>query len=361
MLIAGGGTGGHTLSGMALAEEILRRGDAVAFAASDRPVDREILDHARFPALFMDLPRRIRGPADVFRAPWKWGRGYSRIRRFLREWKPDVVVGVGGYVAAPALLAARRSGVPLVLVEQNVIPGRVNRWFSRAARRICVSFPESMEYFKRDGDRVVVTGNPLRREILAPSGGLSLEGLAEGVPLVLVTGGSQGARFLNGIMPRVCADLKRRGMEFQVFHLAGDREAAAVGEHYRGGNIRAVVLPFFREMAAAYRRSAAAVSRAGATTLAEIAAAGLPAVLVPFPHAADNHQAANARCFAARGACRVVEEGPGAGEALGEALAGILENPDEARRMREALRSMARPEAAAAVAAAIHEVVEALS
>jgi len=355
VVFAGGGTGGHLMPGLAVAEQLHRQwpGARLTFAGDGKLWQRDLVRAADCEYLDLPchpLPRRL---ADAVRFARGEMAGYRTARAFLRRHRPEVVVGLGGFASVPMALAAARAGVPLVLLEQNAVPGKATRWLSRWARAVCLSFPEAADRLPR-GCPIHVTGNPVRRAFFAGSrvagttadlqgatgsslsrgatGILPVPCLAEaslpGVPAasqpssttspdpgslnqLLVLGGSGGAEALNRAMPEALARLSRAGVsldDWRIVHQSGEEHVDATARRYALAGLSARVVGWIGEMPAAMHCSALAVCRAGGTTLAELAAARLPAVLVPYPHAADDHQRANARALAARHPAVVVDQ-----------------------------------------------------
>jgi UDP-N-acetylglucosamine--N-acetylmuramyl-(pentapeptide) pyrophosphoryl-undecaprenol N-acetylglucosamine transferase len=266
-------------------------------------------------------------------------RGVHAARGILRQLRPGVVVGVGGYASVAAVLAARLSRIPTVLQEQNAIPGLANRWLGRVSDRICLGFSGAAAYFP--AGRAVHTGNPIRAAVL--------RGTGPGTDL-LVFGGSQGARSINqavvAALPRLAPHLGGRG----ILHQTGAAELDEVRRGYAAERVAADLRAFIDDMGSAYGRAALVVARAGAMSCAEITARGLPAVLVPYPHAADDHQRYNAAALVDAGAAEMLLDAALDATALAGAVAGLLGDPERCRRMAAAARAVGRPEAAAQVA-----------
>jgi UDP-N-acetylglucosamine--N-acetylmuramyl-(pentapeptide) pyrophosphoryl-undecaprenol N-acetylglucosamine transferase len=356
VVLAGGGTGGHLLPGIGLAEALTQReiGTRVVFYCTGRPLEERLLGPDRFarrtlPAL--PLPRGLRGlPGWVLR----------QARALLRAWgqvgsdRPDVVVGLGGYGAAAPVVAAWMRGIPTVLLEQNVIPGKATRFLSLLANEIHLQWEEARSHFREQAS-LRCTGSPLRRD-LSRSGatreGYSRLGLDPARLTLLVTGGSQGARSLNehvlAAVEVLDGDLRRR---LQVLHLAGTAiPLDLIERQYQDLGLPSLVLDFLDDMPSAYGVADLVVSRAGGTTLAELAAAGLPAVLLPYPHAADRHQHANAEAFARRGAGVVLDEGGLTSARLAREVEAILQDPVRRHEMARAASALARPRARGSIA-----------
>jgi UDP-N-acetylglucosamine--N-acetylmuramyl-(pentapeptide) pyrophosphoryl-undecaprenol N-acetylglucosamine transferase len=259
-------------------------------------------------------------------------------------------VALGGYGSVGPGLAAWLLGRPLVLLEQNSIPGKATRLLSLFADVVCTAWPETVAGLWRRSF-AVVTGNPLRPEILSgdAEGAACAAGFEQGKPVLLVLGGSQGASAVNRWVTGALAELARALPDLQVIHQTGERDCGWVAEAYGRTGLRARVTPFLTDIGDCYALASVVLARAGATTLSELAAAGLPAILVPYPYAADDHQRANAQLAAARGGAVVVEEAEFARTSLASLVGELLADDDRRRRMAEALRRMARPQATSLV------------
>jgi len=382
LIVSGGGTGGHIYPALAIARavkeadasaEVLYVGTRTGLEASLVP--KEGLPFEAIPARGLMRRGLLRAPGSILMAL----RGVAAARRAIRRFKPDVVVGTGGYVSGPVALAARLEGVPLVLHEQNVYPGATNRLASRWAAVVAVPYAEVARHFPKR-TRVVVTGNPVRRAVLetTPEQGRRVLGLPLDGRLVYVTGGSQGARVLNehvvAALPAwlaipgvsvvfatgaryheaIVEALVGRGLPV-VSDLPGESAAGpgrpvgrgpAAGE---GGKL--VVLPYLERADAALAAADVMVTRGGATTLAEVTARGVPAVIIPSPNVAHNEQEFNARVLGRAGAARVVLESELAGgRGLEEAVSAILSDDGLRLGMRRASLSLGRPEASSELA-----------
>jgi len=360
IVFSGGGTGGHLFPGLAVAARLtaLRPGLRITFAGSGKPFEQEQVAAAGFdylPIRCSPLPRRVGG---LWRFLADNLAGYRTARRFLQEASAGVVIGLGGYASVPTARAATAQGVPLVLLEQNAVPGRATRWLARRAAVVCTAFESCHARLPRRC-QVRLTGNPVRnsdfrglhiRKGVRP---LKPRGSDPFSDRLLVLGGSSGSRAINEALPTALAALGRAVDGWRILHQAGREDAHATRQRYRGLGVEAEVVDFLADVPGALVDADLAVCRSGGTTLAELAAAGVPALLVPYPHAADDHQRRNAEIFAAAGACRVIDERDGA-DSLGERIAGVVEEllSDAPRRrvMSRAMRRLGRPEAAATVA-----------
>lgn len=349
LMIAGGGTGGHLFPGVALADEAVRRDPAteVVFVGTERGIEARVL-----PGLGWNLELiRVSGLKTV--GALGAVRGMVRIpgalwqsRRVIKKFKPDVVVGVGGYASGPVVLMARMMGVPTAILEQNSIPGLANKILGKFVRAVFLAFEHTRGFFK--AGKIQMSGNPIRAEIVA-----ALEqprGRAAGAaPRVFVFGGSQGAMAVNELMVGAAALLAGRGVAIDILHQTGERDLARTEEAYAAAGINAECRAFIEDMAAEYRAADLVISRSGATTVAELTVVGRPAVLIPYPFAADNHQEINAKELAEAGAARVFRQDDLTAEALADAIAETLRDPETLARMGSAMKALGRPQAAASI------------
>ncbi len=353
VLIAGGGTGGHLVPALNLAHELAQRRHpaAIMLIGSHRETDRELLSAAGFQYQLIDAPivdrhRRIKNAT----LPWRLGRAVGAARNVVRGFKPDVVVGTGGYVSVPIGVAARLAHRPLILQEQNRQPGLATRFLARWADRVCVAYPGVDEALP-GGTRVTVTGNPiaLQESVEAEFSGR----LDVARPTLGVLGGSQGAEALNMAIIKLFADQTDAlpNLIWQTGEQHYDHVVAA-GQWPE----RVVIKPFFSPMGAVYPLLDLALCRAGAMTLAELAAWGIPAILVPYPHATADHQMVNARAVEAAGAAIAISESEATARRLGNLITGLLDDRPRRERMAAAARTLAQPEAAKIIADQILEL-----
>ncbi|MBW2272048.1 MAG: undecaprenyldiphospho-muramoylpentapeptide beta-N-acetylglucosaminyltransferase [Deltaproteobacteria bacterium] len=364
-VIAGGGTGGHVTPALALGEELQRRGEKVLFIGSERGLEAQLVPESGFELVALpsqqvmgrSIAGRLRGALGILAS-------VGRARTELKRCRANAVLSVGGYAAMPAALAALTRRTPLFLVEPNAVPGRVNRLCARFARRVFVGFEAAAKALGGAAKRSECTGVPLRAALVesfavaGPGAAKDAEPRPGRVPRrkphapfrLLVFGGSQGARQINHAMMRAAPHLAGLGIE--IFHQAGEADREAVLGAYADAGLPVEVVAFERNMPARYAWADIAVCRAGALTVAELALSGLPALLVPYPYAADDHQAANARELERAGAARRLE-GLEDSDESGARLAGILAElfaaPERLVAMGEAASSLARPGAAARI------------
>jgi UDP-N-acetylglucosamine--N-acetylmuramyl-(pentapeptide) pyrophosphoryl-undecaprenol N-acetylglucosamine transferase len=344
-VLAGGGTGGHVTLALALGEEIARSGDPVLFVGSQRGLEAKLVAPAGFELVTLPvLPFAGRGPLAKAAALASFARATLAALALLRRRRIDLVISVGGYAAAPAAAAAIVLRRPLAIVEPNAIPGRTNLAMARLARRVFTAFAAAEPAFAGRAP-VETTGAPLRRALLEAFAAAAAPRRTPAPPFrLLVVGGSQGARQLNDAMIQALPDLDPARLE--VFHQTGAADRERVALAYARAGFRAEVVDFDAALASRYQWADVALCRAGALTVAELAMAGLPALLVPYPYAADDHQRANARALEEAGAGRLLDPARFDGKLLADALAALLERPEALVEMGRRARALARPDAA---------------
>jgi UDP-N-acetylglucosamine--N-acetylmuramyl-(pentapeptide) pyrophosphoryl-undecaprenol N-acetylglucosamine transferase len=355
VVIAGGGTGGHLYPGIAVAEELRARGGhEVLFVGTARGIEARVVPREGWPLELIDVAGlKGGGLVGIARGLLRVPRALWQSLRILRRFRPDLVVGVGGYASGPLVLTAALTGRATAILEQNSIPGVTNRILGKVVRAVFAAFAESERFFP--SRKVKLVGNPIRQRFLSGTG-TSTEtgaGAGAGAGTVLVCGGSQGAHAVNEVAVEAIALLAAEGRAPRVVHQTGEKDRSAVEERYRAAGVQAEVRAFIDDMAAAYRSAELVIGRAGATTLAELTAIGKPAILIPFPHAADDHQTVNARALETAGAARVFAQAGLGARALADAIAQLLADEPGRAKMAEASRALGRPDAARAIADAL--------
>ncbi len=354
--IACGGTGGHLFPGLAVAEQLRARGCSVRVLISPKEVDQQAVKSAvgvevvTLPAVALQRGRRLAFVRGFFQS-------WCAARKLFRARRPDAVLAMGGFTAAPPVLAARSLRVKTFLHESNTIPGRANRWLARLVDQAFVGFSETEG--RLAARQVSVTGTPVRPEIQPRDAAAcrAALGLDPARPVLLIMGGSQGASGVNDLVLGALPMLARHALQWQCLHLAGPHDVEKVKRAYAKHELKAVVHPFFAQMDLALGAASACVSRAGASSLAELAAMRLPSLLVPFPTAADNHQWHNARAFEETGAAQLLAQADATPEKVSSLLRELIEDVGERSHMREALAQWHAPQAAAQIADAIIRAV----
>jgi UDP-N-acetylglucosamine--N-acetylmuramyl-(pentapeptide) pyrophosphoryl-undecaprenol N-acetylglucosamine transferase len=356
VLIAAGGTGGHIYPGIAVAKEIMRRDpkSEVRFVGTARGLETRLVPQAGFELSLIEsaglknvaAAARLRGLAVL-------PKSFLAARRLIRELHPDVVIGVGGYVSGPVLLTAALMKVPTLVLEPNALPGWTNRVLARFVDRAVVSFAASLPYFRGKG---VITGNPVRREFFEIPA-------KERYPSrfsVLVFGGSQGAHAINEAMVAALPDLEEFGDLLHVTHQTGqaDYEMVCDGYSKAGWGERADVRRYIDDMVASFAESDLVICRAGATTTAELIAAGKAAIMIPFPLAADDHQRKNAEALELAGAAKMILQKDLTPERLAMEIATLIRDPNAVAEMEQAAHGLAKANAATAAVDLVEELVE---
>ena len=359
-VLAAGGTGGHMVPAHALAAELKSRGHGVLLITDERG--------ARFPGLFQDVPVHILPAGRIGGGPIGWlrtlravVRGRAEAKRLYKEHRPDAVVGFGGYAAFPALLGAGAMRIPTVLHEQNAVAGRVNRLLAREAAAIATAY-DRVERLKAAHDRIVLVGNPVR-EIVSRLGELPYPPFDEIAPLkILVTGGSQGASIFAEVVPEGLGKLQpwlRRRL--QVVQQCRPDDIDAVRERYARLGIPAELMTYIEDLPDKLADAHLVIGRAGASTVAELTAAGRPAILVPYPAATDDHQTANAREMTNAGGARTIQQSGFTADVLARQIEAMAADPIALSNAASRALSVGRPHAARDLADLVERVGGGLS
>ncbi|HVU28233.1 MAG TPA: undecaprenyldiphospho-muramoylpentapeptide beta-N-acetylglucosaminyltransferase [Verrucomicrobiae bacterium] len=355
--IACGGTGGHLFPGVAVAGELKKRGCKIAMLISPKEIDQQAVKSANDFEIFT-LPAVGLQNRNYFSFGWNFWKSFRAARAIFKKQKPDAVLAMGGFTAAPPVLAAKKFGAKTFLHESNTIPGRANRFLARFVDEAFVGFPETASRLR--ARKISVTGTPVRPQfsqpaIRNPQSAISL-GFDPNLPIILVVGGSQGASGLNEMVLSALPLLAEKN--WQWLHLTGAKDFEKVKAAYAAKNLKAVVKPFMAEMDLALGAATIAISRSGASSLAEIAAMRLPSLLVPFPAAADNHQYFNALAFEKSGAARLLEQKNSTPEKIAAILTELVESETTRSQMQSALTQWHAPKAAEQIAENILSAVE---
>ncbi|MCW8906812.1 MAG: undecaprenyldiphospho-muramoylpentapeptide beta-N-acetylglucosaminyltransferase [Sedimenticola sp.] len=346
VMVMAGGTGGHVFPALAVAEELRSRGVPVSWLGAPDSFESRLVPGHQFDLHLMQI-RGLRGNGlrGWLVAPFRLGRALIQARRILRRVRPRVVLGMGGFVTGPGGLMARLSGIPLVIHEQNAIPGMTNSLLSRIANRVFEAFPGSF----RASIGAVACGNPVRREISALEGPAVRMLGREGPLRILVIGGSLGAQALNQSIPAVIGGLapQRRPL---IRHQAGRDKVELTREHYANAGVEAEVVPFIADMAEAYAWADLVICRAGALTVSELASAGVAAVLVPYPFAVDDHQTRNAEYLVKAGAAKLLPQRELERSGFPSELVAMFDDRQRLMEMSVRARALSIPDATARVA-----------
>ena len=357
-VIACGGTGGHLFPGIAVAEVLRHRGHEVMLLISEKEIDTLALSRgARF--RFEKLPT-VGLPSPFSPAILgfirRFGASLSLCRSIYRKFKPQVVLGMGGFTSTAPILAGRMRGVSTFIHESNAVPGKANRLTARMVRAVLLGFKECAPFFPKA--RTEVTGTPIRTELKRLDRHVARQrlGLREDLTTLLVMGGSQGASGINQAMIKSLPSL--HDIPLQVIHLAGARDERLVADNYQRENIPAYVAPFYHRMEEVYSAADFTVARSGAASLAEFAFFSLPGILIPFPYAADDHQTRNAEIFGRGGAALILKESELSGDLLARRIRELLSHPQTLKRMSENSSHLARKNAASLVVATMEKYAD---
>ena len=355
VLIAAGGTGGHIYPGIAVAQEIMRRdpASAVRFVGTARGLETRLVPQAGFELSLIDsaglknvsLVARMKGLAIL-------PKSFVSARQVIRAFQPDAVVGAGGYVSGPVVLMAALMRKPTLVMESNALPGWTNRRLARFVNRAAVSFEQALPYFH---GKAVVTGNPVRRAFFE----IPAKRREPGKLSLLIFGGSQGARAINEAMVAALPELKNLPVALRIKHQTGPADFEKVKAAYAaaGWNEQAEVTSYIDNMMSDFAAADLVICRAGATTTAELIAAGKASIMIPFPYAADDHQRKNAEALQAAGAARMIVQQELSGERLIREIRDLSQNPSLIDRMEEASKGLAHGDAAVAAVDLIEELV----
>ncbi|MFC1867957.1 undecaprenyldiphospho-muramoylpentapeptide beta-N-acetylglucosaminyltransferase [Thermodesulfobacteriota bacterium] len=355
IIIAGGGTGGHLFPGVAIGKEILSRysGAEILFVTGDRKIESDILTRAGFNNVSISVEGiKGRGWKKAIKAMLKLPYGFAQSVKIIKRFSPHLVLGVGGYSAGPVCPAAWIMGKPTALHEQNSFPGLTNRLLCRIVDRVFISFEESRKHFPKG--TVFLTGNPIRKEFLEVK---DTSGKTEKRFTILVTGGSQGAIAINRAFVAALVILRRKGKDPMVIHHTGEADYTRVVHEYRKKGLRGDVTPFIQDMPEAYRQSDIFVGRSGAGTVFELAGLGKPSILIPYPHAANRHQEANAGVLGGVGGAEILLQDDLTAEMLAEFLTRYMDDRSALKKMGEQARKVGRRDAAKVIVDQLEEMI----
>lgn len=345
LMIAGGGTGGHLFPGIAIAEELRAREPdaAVRFVGTKRGIEARVVPEQGYELDTIEVSGlKTVGAMGALRGMFRLPKALWQARKVLKQFKPDAVIGVGGYASGPVVFMARLRGIPTAICEQNSIPGLTNKILGRMVRRVFLAFDETKRFFKPK--KILMTGNPIRRDLVARLGAGTKA--TDDKLHVLVAGGSLGAVAVNELASEALIALAKE-RSLSIVHQTGEKDVEKIAKRYADAGVDATVSAFIKDMASAYLAADVVVCRAGATTVAELAIAAKPAIFIPYPFAADDHQTLNAREMSAHGAALCFPQSELTSVKLADAIRSL--DADKRAQMSSAMRAFAKPGAAAAV------------
>jgi UDP-N-acetylglucosamine--N-acetylmuramyl-(pentapeptide) pyrophosphoryl-undecaprenol N-acetylglucosamine transferase len=352
VIIAGGGTGGHLFPGLAVAEELKNRDDSteVIFVGTEYGIEARVVPREGYPIKFLRAEGLV-GVSTVKKAKAIVTTFFSIADSYkiIQTVRPDIVIGVGGYASGAAMLTAYLMSIPTMILEQNSIPGLTNKILGRFVRAVCITYQESISFFPKA--KTFLTGNPVRMQILKGDieSAYRLFSLERGLFTIFIFGGSSGAKSINMAIVNALNNMYDLKDKIQFLHQTGIRDYENIRESYRKTGFKGTITPFIYQMGEAYAVADIVVSRAGATTLAELTALGKPAILIPYPYAAGQHQELNARKLLEMGAAKMIRDSELKGESLANSIREMYTNETMRAEMQRNSRSVGRPEACSKV------------
>lgn len=364
LLIAGGGTGGHLFPGIAVAEEFLSRGAGheVLFVGTEKGIEAKAVPASGYKLECVSAAGiRGKGSFSKIKAVAMMLYGYAESRKILKRWRPDMVLGVGGYASLPMVMAAKGMQIPCFIHEQNAIPGFTNRMLAKFADHVFITLSESAKFFPEK--KILLTGNPLRRQILAQA----LQPVPEERTdinskfRVLVFGGSQGAHAINMAFVSSLPLLRKISDQLEITHQTGAKELEAVRTGYQNNGVNATVVAFIDNMAEVYRNADFIICRAGATTIAEVTACGKVCLFIPFPHAVDDHQRKNAEALLKLDACFMLIEHELTPERVADHIFEMMRDPEKLAKIGANARKVAHLNATKVIVDEMTKIVASLA
>lgn len=353
VLIVAGGTGGHLYPGISVANKLVDQGHQVLMVIRDKDMEREIVSkyHLKFATIAgVGLKKSIGG---FFKFGLQLIKGFRQAGNILASFEPEVILAFGNYLSLPITLAGHRRNIPVVLHEQNCLPGKATRFLAKKAIKICLSFNESIDYLEKFKSKIVVTGNPLRSEMIATG----VAPTDKQIKNILVFGGSQGAHSINMAMINALDRMELVRTKVTITHLTGTKDLSLAEDGYRERNFDVLLAAYMHDMQEAYSKASLVIARAGAATLSELAFYGLPSILVPYPFAAEDHQRINANVLVRSGAARMILDRDLNGEILANNIIEIIQNETALKQMSAAARKLAQPQAAENIANVLTEII----
>jgi len=353
VVIAGGGTGGHLFPGIAVARALSEKIklSEIIFAIGSRPIEKEILAPYGYKTVSFKI-EGIKGknPYKVAKALFTIPGSIFQASSFLKDFSPNVVLGVGGYSSGPVCLTAKLMGIATAIHEQNSYPGLTNRILNKVADKIFISFEGSKRFFCHK--KTVLTGNPVRETFFDH---LESDSHSSDIFTIFVSGGSQGSAAINNIVIAASYLLKEQGLTFKIIHQSGQNDYERIRAFYKDKEINATVFPFINDIKNIYAQADVVIARAGASTIFELAAMGKPSILIPFPYAANDHQTENARSMASCGGAFIIPQSDANKHNISAIIQNLIADKDTLKRMGDSAKTLAKPNAAEHI---IDELIE---
>jgi UDP-N-acetylglucosamine--N-acetylmuramyl-(pentapeptide) pyrophosphoryl-undecaprenol N-acetylglucosamine transferase len=352
VLIVAGGTGGHLYPGISVANKLKEQDHQVLMVIRNKDMEKEVVTkyHLEFVTISgVGLKSNLIG---LIKFGIQFLKGFSQAKNILAVFKPEVILALGNYLSLPIAIAGQRQNIPVVLHEQNCLPGKATMFLAKNAAKICTSFTESMAYLGKFKSKIVYTGNPIRPEMIAAG----IANPAKPGKNILVFGGSQGAHSINLAMLDALGRLEAVSLKVTVTHLTGVKDLSLAQNSYQQHNFSATSVSYLHDMQEAYAKASLVISRAGAATLSELEYFGLPSILIPYPFAAEDHQRINAEVLVKAGAARMILDQDLNSEVLANNIIEIIQNETVLQHMSAAARKLAQPQAAEKIAAVLQNI-----
>lgn len=342
VLIVAGGTGGHLYPGISIAKKLIENNHQVLMVIRDKELETKAVSDAHLEFATIAGTGLKKSIVGVIKFGLQFLKGFSQAKKIITRFNPEAILAMGNYLSLPIAIAGYRRKIPVVLHEQNCLPGKATNFLAKNAAAICVSYADSAAYLGIYKSKIVFTGNPIRPEMLAAGAKLRVHQTSN----VLVFGGSQGAHSINLAMIEALDRLESVRTKITITHLSGTNDQSLVEKGYQERNFNVSIAPYRNDMHEAYMKASLVVARAGAATLAELAYFGLPSILIPYPYAAEDHQRINAEVFVQAGAARMILDQDLNSNTLANNISEMIQNGTVLQNMSKAAQKLAQPHAA---------------
>lgn len=359
LIIAGGGTGGHIFPAIAIAEELMsgQGSNSILFVGNKKGIEAKVVPHEGWPIKYVNSGAiKGKGFLGVIRGFVSMIFGLFQSVSIIRSFRPEIILGVGGYVSAPVVLMGKLLGIKSVIHEQNFVPGFTNKMLGKLVNMVFLTYPESGDFFLRS--KVYVTGNPVRKAILQSLVASDKKQKSGETFTVLIFGGSRGARKINNAaVEAFCSETSKKIVGLNIIHQTGQDDYRSVKNRYETAGVEADVFDFINDMVSAYKNADLVISRAGATSIAEILAAGKPSILVPYPFATDDHQSLNAKAVVKKEAAKMIDDRDLTGHTMIDEIESFYLNKRKLVEMGRLAKKLSKPDAAEKICNRLNKLI----
>lgn len=352
ILIVAGGTGGHLYPGISVAKILIAKHHQVLMVIRDRELEIKAVSDAHLEFATLAGTGLKKSPAGLIKFGLQFLKGFGQAKSIIARFQPEIILAMGNYLSLPIAIAGYKRKIPVVLHEQNCLPGKATKFLAKKAATICVSFADSAAYLKQYNSKIIFTGNPVRPEMLA----VSAKPHDRHASNVLVFGGSQGAHSINLAMIEALDRLESVRTKITITHVSGTKDQLLVEKGYQERNFNISLAPYRYDMQEAYMKASLVIARAGAATLAELAYFGLPSILIPYPYAAEDHQRINAEVFVKAGAARMILDHDLNSETLANNIIELIQHETVLQHMSKAAQTLAQPQAANKIVTVLQDI-----